>query len=74
MYLGVSQAQAIIHLLPFFLNFVCIPSIVLHHDVYYCRKPDRGAVSIDLKSEIGESISEPACTVEELDSPSRVGF
>jgi hypothetical protein len=45
---------------------VHIPSVVLNVEVYFYRKPDGTPVTIDLAGQVGRSITEVSCTVEEL--------
>ena len=45
---------------------VGVPSIVINAEVYFYRKPDGTAVTIDLKGQVGKSITELSCTADEL--------
>jgi hypothetical protein len=45
---------------------ICIPSIILNLEVYFYRKPDGTAVTIDLIGQVGKSITELSCTAAEL--------
>ncbi len=45
---------------------ICVPSIILHSEVYYYEKPDGTIVPIDLKKQIGTSITEISCSVDDL--------
>jgi hypothetical protein len=45
---------------------VHIPSIVIGAEVYYYKKPDGTCEPIDLASQVGKSIVEVSCTVDEL--------
>jgi hypothetical protein len=45
---------------------VHIPSVVLNLEVYFFKKPDGATVTIDLKRQVGKSITEVSCTADEL--------
>jgi hypothetical protein len=45
---------------------VYIPSVVLNLEDYFYKKPDGTTVTIDLKSQVGKSITEVSCTADEL--------
>jgi hypothetical protein len=45
---------------------VHIPSVVLNLEVYFYKKTDGTIVTIDLKSQVGKSVTEVSCTADEL--------
>jgi hypothetical protein len=45
---------------------IYVPSIILHSEVYYYEKPDGTIVPIDLKKQVGTSITEISCSVDDL--------